>query len=67
MDWECFLVVVFDVFFCVSGASITKENVVLIQYLLCSNHIYLFEKKEKQYINSTHFKDTSGSGLGSGF
>ena len=47
MDLGCFLVVFFDVFFCVSGASITKENVVLIQYLLCSKHIYLFEKRRK--------------------
>ena len=45
MDLGRFLVIFVDVFFCVSGASITKENVVLIEYLLCSKHIYLFEKR----------------------
>ena len=55
-------------FFCrVSGASITKDNVVLIQYLSCSKHSHLFGKKEKHIDIRYIFKDTSGSGLGSGF
>ena len=66
MGLGCSLVVFFDVLFCVSGASITKENVVLIQYLL-SKHIYLFDKRRKVYKFDTFFRDTSGSGLGSGF
>ena len=37
-------------FCCVSGASITKENDVLIQYLLCSKHIYRFEEKKKEKV-----------------
>ena len=53
-------------FCCVSGASITKENVVLIQYLLGSKHIYLFEKRRKSSEIRHIFKNTSGSGLGSG-
>ena len=51
--------------FCVSGASITKENVVLIQYLLCSKHIYLFEKKEKNvYEFDTFLRTHLGAALG---
>ena len=58
----------FDVFFCVSGASITQENVVLTQYLLCSKHIYLFEKKGGNVYNFDTFLRTHlGAALGVDF
>ena len=54
-------------FFCVSGASITKENVVLIEYLLCSKHIYLFEKGEQVYKFDTFLRTHLGAALGVDF
>jgi len=52
---------------CVPGASITKENVVSIHYLLCFKHITLLDKGEKSIENQHLFEDTSGKGLGIGF
>ncbi len=57
----------FRFFLCVSGASITKENVVSIHYLLCFKHITLLDKGEKSIENQHLFEDTSGKGLGIGF
>ena len=52
---------------CFSGVSITKENVVSIQFLLWFKHITLFDKGEKSIENTNLFEDTSGKGLGLGF
>ena len=55
-------------FFCsVSGAFITKENVVLIQFLLCSKHIYLFEKGGQVYEFDTFLRTHVGAALGVDF
>ena len=51
----------------VSGGSIAKETVVLIQYLLCSRHIHLSVKRRNSIDIRHIFKDACGSGLGSGF
>ena len=52
---------------CFSGVSITKENVVSIQFLLWFKHITLFDKGGKRIENTNLFEDTSGKGLGLGF
>ena len=57
---------VFLMFFAVF-ASINKDIVVLIQYLRCSEHIYLFEKRRTSIEIRHIFEDTCGSGLASGF
>ena len=54
-------------FCCVSGASITKENVVLIQYLLSSKRIYLFEKRNKVEKFCTFLRAHLGAALGMNF
>ena len=54
-------------FWCVSGASITKENVVSIHYLLRFKHITPSDKGEESIENQHLFEDTSGKGLGIGF
>ena len=51
----------------VSVASITKEHVVSIWYLLCSKHIDLFHKEETSMGNQHIFEDAFGKGLESGF
>ena len=54
-------------FLCVFGASITKENVASMCYLLCFKHITLCDRGEKSIENQHIFEDTSGKGLGIGF
>ena len=66
------MVVFFDVFFRVSGASITKESVVLIQYLLCSKGTVLststfLKKGENVYKFDTFSRTHLGAALGVDF
>ena len=45
----------------------TKENVVLIWYLLCSKRIYLFDKKENIHKFDTFLRRQLGTALGVNF